>query len=147
VIARLLLAAALALGCSHAHPRAVPAPDALEKPILVPEPIAGDVVELIDELTGFRMGAMTPPGFPPIVFDHSGDACVIAHEVRHEEQQARDGELRWSARYARDFLACWLPGRRRDDFARCYHGVPYELDAMAVQTKCMLDRAEGKGPV
>ncbi len=142
----LVLAALLSLFCSH-PPVAVPAPGAFEKPILVPEPVAGAVVELIDEATGFKMGAVTPPGFPPIVFDSSGDACVVAHEVEHEAQQARDGDLRWSVRYTREFLSCWLPGRKRADFARCYHNVSYELDAYAVQERCMLDRAAGKGPV
>jgi hypothetical protein len=137
--------AVLGAGCSR-PPR--PVPVTLERPVYIPDAVAGPVVEVLDEATGFRLGAVTLPGLPPLVFGETADACELEHEAQHQRQQDRDGPRRWSARYASDFLRCWAPTRRREDFVRCYHAVEYERDAFAVQERCMLDRAAAtKGPV
>jgi len=134
------------LAASCAHPSHLQPAQPLERPVYIPESIAGPVVEALDEATGLRIGAVTAPGLPPLIFDQQPDACELEHEARHQLQEVRDGSIRWSARYVSSFLKCWAPARRREDFVRCYHAIPYEVDAFAVQEACMLARAPGGGP-
>lgn len=92
------------------------------------ESIRGHVADLLTELAGAPVDAVSLPGLPTVYFRNADDPCLVAHEQEHVRQVARDGHFVWKRRY----LAEWV--------TRGYDGISYEVDARRVQAECEASR-------
>jgi hypothetical protein len=88
------------------------------------ERAGGHVADLLSELNGAKVDAVSLPGLPTVYFRNGDDPCLVAHEETHRAQVARDGHWAWKRRY----LAEWV--------LRGYEGISYEVEAREVQAAC-----------
>jgi hypothetical protein len=111
---------ATVLGCAHRP---------TTEPLVLPERAGSLAATAIEKATGQRPKAVALPGYRVVVFSpkDANDAPLLAHERCHQEQQARMGDVEWTAAYLQQLAEC------KGNQTQCLREIPLERDCYNVQ--------------